>query len=83
MVADIFYDYGSPQERLATKEEFRSILDDITHEFEKDNGKVQYKHTVRIEVLVHQSKYELSSICIHYRYRWKKVAPSLSVQQTK
>lgn len=47
MVADIFYDYGSPEERLATREEFRRILDDITHEFEKDSGKVQYKHKVR------------------------------------
>lgn len=65
MVADIFYDYGSPEERLATREEFRRILDDITHEFEKDSGKVQYKHKVRKEVLLHQSKHELGVVFVY------------------
>lgn len=65
MVVDIFYDYGSPEERLATREEFRRILDDITHEFEKDSGKVQYKHKVRKEVLMHQSKRELRVVFVY------------------
>lgn len=47
MTADFIYDYGSAGERLATPQEYERILEDINHEFVKDNAKVQYKHEVR------------------------------------
>ncbi|XP_046687773.1 uncharacterized protein LOC124373445, partial [Homalodisca vitripennis] len=44
MTSDFIYDYGNPGERLATPQEFTRILNEIHHEFVKDNGKIQYKH---------------------------------------
>lgn len=44
MTSDFIWDYKKPEERLATPQEYKRILDDIHHEFVKDNKKIQYKH---------------------------------------
>ncbi|BET01910.1 Taurine catabolism dioxygenase TauD, TfdA family [Nesidiocoris tenuis] len=44
MTSAFLYDYGSSNERLASKEECRRILKDIHEEFVKDGGRIQYIH---------------------------------------
>uniref|UniRef100_A0A0A9XNV9 Alpha-ketoglutarate-dependent sulfonate dioxygenase n=1 Tax=Lygus hesperus TaxID=30085 RepID=A0A0A9XNV9_LYGHE len=44
MTSEFLYDYGTSNERLASKEETRRILNDIHEEFVKDGGSIQYVH---------------------------------------
>lgn len=44
MTEDFIYDYGSPNERLATRDEYKRILEDINYEFVKNSKSIQYKH---------------------------------------
>lgn len=44
MTSDFLWDYKSPGERVATREEFERITADIHHEFVKNNKKIQYVH---------------------------------------
>ena len=46
MTSDYIWDYGTPQERVSTEEEFDKIAKNIHHEFVKDGGKIQYSHKV-------------------------------------
>ncbi|XP_069705019.1 alpha-ketoglutarate-dependent taurine dioxygenase-like isoform X2 [Periplaneta americana] len=44
MTCNYIWDYGTPQERMTTEDEFERITRDIHHEFVKDGGKIQYSH---------------------------------------
>lgn len=44
MTEGFIYDYSSPNQRVATAEEYERILKDINYEFIKDNKSIQYKH---------------------------------------
>lgn len=44
MTYSYIWDHGTPDERMATDEEFERITRDIHHEFVKDSGKIQYSH---------------------------------------
>ena len=46
MTSNYIWDYGTPNERVATEEEFDRITMDIHYEFVKDEGKIQYSHKV-------------------------------------
>lgn len=66
MTSDFVYDYEKPGEKLATKDEFRRIVNDIHNEFVKDNGKIQYKHDVsRFMFLISFIIYTRLRILVH------------------
>lgn len=44
MTTGFIFDYNTPNQRVASDDEFDRILEDIHHEFVKDGAKIQYKH---------------------------------------
>ena len=42
------WDYGTPQEQWTNRLETRQILQEIHHEFVKNDGEIQYSHKVCI-----------------------------------
>lgn len=44
MTEAFIYDYGTSSQRMASHDEYQRIMNDINHEFVKDNKRIQYKH---------------------------------------
>lgn len=40
------WDYGTPGQRMTDPSETQQILNEIRHEFVKDDGAIQYSHKV-------------------------------------
>ena len=51
MTESFVYDYGQKSQRICGEEETFHILQEINHEFIKDNKARQYKHMVRTILL--------------------------------
>ena len=48
MTESFVYDYGQKSQRVCGEEETFHILQEINHEFVKNNKAIQYKHMVRM-----------------------------------